>query len=281
MVKIFVSDLDGTLLNKDNAEDDKIVQGVKKVISQGYEFVIATGRNIHGVSINSGLWELPIYVIASNGAVVLNKERKVIYEKGIDKKIIEKVLKKEGSESLDYVSLNKTYSKLSRQQYLLRFHKNMGLEYDENNLNKQFDRYLSNHIYEASDEMILSEKILKINGSKKNNYNFKALLEFLEDPSNKIVNAPFRSNHFEITASNVNKAVAIDYLTKKLDTRENEIIVYGDGENDIEMLQHFSNSNATENACEKAKEVASNVIGHHKDYAVINNILSIIEKESK
>lgn len=44
MIRLFASDLDGTLLNEKHQFDDVIVEGIQKIVNSGHVFSIATGR---------------------------------------------------------------------------------------------------------------------------------------------------------------------------------------------------------------------------------------------
>ena len=68
--KLFVADMDGTLLNDDKKLSDKDVQTIKKLQDFGIKFAVATGR--HDSMIKSYLkhLDLQVPVISCNGAIV-------------------------------------------------------------------------------------------------------------------------------------------------------------------------------------------------------------------
>ena len=49
MIRHFVSDLDGTLLNRNFEWDEVIEDGISRVLERGYDFAVATGRTEEGV----------------------------------------------------------------------------------------------------------------------------------------------------------------------------------------------------------------------------------------
>ena len=104
---------------------------------------------------------------------------------------------------------------------------------------------------------------------------------FLHENSDKIVNAPFQEDFFELTDISVNKGVSIQRLAQKLNIQENEIAVYGDGLNDITMLEIFQHSSAPRNASNEVKEYAKQIIGECKDHAVCYHILDVLKKDVK
>ncbi len=50
MIKMIVSDMDGTLLGR-NGITDKTIQSVLNATKAGLEFVVATGRDLSGVNL--------------------------------------------------------------------------------------------------------------------------------------------------------------------------------------------------------------------------------------
>ena len=51
MIRLFASDLDGTLLNEHHECDEKIEKGIQKIIDAGKMFTVATGRGIKMVNL--------------------------------------------------------------------------------------------------------------------------------------------------------------------------------------------------------------------------------------
>ena len=68
--KLFVADMDGTLLNDDKKLSDKNIQTIKILQDFGIKFAVATGR--HDSMIKSYLKHLDLHVpvISCNGAIV-------------------------------------------------------------------------------------------------------------------------------------------------------------------------------------------------------------------
>ena len=44
-MKLFASDLDGTLLNRNHQSDHRINEGIEKIFEAGHIFTVCTGRN--------------------------------------------------------------------------------------------------------------------------------------------------------------------------------------------------------------------------------------------
>lgn len=64
---------------------------------------------------------------------------------------------------------------------------------------------------------------------------------------------------YEITAKNVNKATAIEEIIDRWGYTMDEVIAFGDGYNDVEMLKHSGLGVAMGNGCDEAKVAADYV----------------------
>lgn len=84
MIKLVVSDIDGTLLKKgDKKVSDDIIGIIEKLKSKGVCFAVASGRHYGEITeILSGIGD--IYYISSDGGCIIYNN-KVIYKKSIDK----------------------------------------------------------------------------------------------------------------------------------------------------------------------------------------------------
>lgn len=84
--------------------------------------------------------------------------------------------------------------------------------------------------------------------------------------------------YIELFAPNVSKASALQQL--KTDMQANRLIVFGDNLNDLPMMDVADVAVAVENALPQVKEKADLVIGTNQSDAVANFILSDFEKNS-
>ena len=65
--------------------------------------------------------------------------------------------------------------------------------------------------------------------------------------------------------SNTNKATAIEKLAKYFNIEQKDIIAFGDGDNDIEMLKYAGVGVAMDNAIDKLKAVANTTTKSNKE----------------
>lgn len=282
MKKMIVCDLDGTLLNAFHTLDWFILNTIDKVLEKEVIFVVATGRSLQESGGGQDFGQRPIYLISSNGATIRDVNRNILFENGLDPQFVKETLKKFPDYSIDYIGRDKTWVKLSREQYLEDFNnkKHRGSLLMRLRGKKMFERFMQARLFNVSDEEILSHKILKINLRTKNEeqtQTFNAHLKLYP----QVVNLPFANSIYELTDNHVNKGRAVKQLAQHLNIEDENIYVFGDGGNDVPMLSMFKNSFVSANGIKEAKEVATHQIGHYYTYAVARKIRQLLRTNFK
>lgn len=93
-MKYLASDLDGTLIH--NGEISKAdIGAIVRLKNKGYKFIISTGRGIASIEqVFSKYPEVKYdYIVGCNGAIILDKDRNVVYEAYINSEIGGNILK--------------------------------------------------------------------------------------------------------------------------------------------------------------------------------------------
>lgn len=220
MYKIAISDLDGTLLGADHRISAKTKDSIHRWINNDRKFVIATGRHyIEAKSLKDTL-DIPIYLISSNGARVHNREGEIIHKQNLDSQIAKEIC---NTKFDDAVQIN--------------------LFTDHN--------WYANHTIPELDAMSLdagfdcvSTDLTEIDTSNTIKMFFFAERELLH-PIYELLNARYGEQInltfsldkcLEVMHASTNKGAALQtVLTDKALQAENAI-AFGDGMNDVEML---------------------------------------------
>lgn len=277
-MKMFVCDLDGTLLNEAHETDEKILRCLEQVRRRGCSFAVATGRNKNGIQRNQGLWEAPVYLIIMNGACILDMERNVIFRQSMDPDFVKELFLKFPECHFECIVEDRTYVRISRHEYMEDFQqRSIWRNTWVRKPPEAFEKYLSQYVFDAEVSEICSREILKINCLELDPERYRRLEDHIRQNSDKAVNAPFEPNVFELTDPEAEKGRAVERLMGMVGAEREEVAVFGDGDNDVSMLSRFPHSYAMENATPKAKAAASEVIGHYRDYAVVTQIERMLE----
>ncbi len=279
MIRHFVSDLDGTLLNQAFEWDRVIESGVRKLLTLGHDFAAATGRTIGGAKTLRGLWELPVYLILMNGSLVLDKKREIILSREVSRETRKLCLERCRKAGLEFITKDYTLTRLGREEYIRRYSawdmwRKKVLEKKESGY---FDQYLGRILFDATEEEILQAPVLKINGLELDDTKYQQLLQELEGALKDAVNAPFADHVLEITDIEASKAKTLGWLSQKLGWKQEETAVFGDGGNDVEMLRSFPHSYAPVNAADAARQAAKEVTESCSEYGVLKKMLELAD----
>ncbi len=265
---LFVSDLDGTLLNKDQIISEYSKKELNRLINTGVNFAIATARSPATVSdILNGI-DIKTPVILMNGVVIYDIEN----NRYIDVKEIEKESVKKVIEILE--DYKKTFFLYGiKDDHLWVYHKNFTYDFEEkyyvdrcNKPLKTFKRvenYLDlleenqiiNFVFFESDENIAKElfsKIIEVDGVTGNCY---------KDIYNE------GAFFLDVYNENASKANGIKFLADYIE--HNKVITFGDGENDIPMFEIADECYALDNAKDELKLISTKVIGNNNEDAVV------------
>ena len=261
MIKIFISDLDGTLIYKSrnhvrpNQANEK---ALKKLKNNNIKLVVATGRlekSIHEVERNI---KIPLYKISVNGAVVSDINNELIHEsflkKSTAREIIKKLEKKYMKDIYFYVLVtDKSNNYFRPAAFVSRF---VNLLYKK--------RFNTKYLTRGHLRLLLSdsEKVLKINIGTGKDKKYSLLEEMQREfPESEIFITGSRS--VEIGPKNNSKGSAVMKLLEHLNISPDEAAYIGDSYNDLpgfEVCKYsFAMAHSEESIKEKAAFVVKNV----------------------
>lgn len=237
--KLISVDLDGTLLNSNK----KVSKLNKEVLNEfknlGYIIVCNTGRNYCSTK-DVCEYSLFDYVILNNGSYLydVNKNNGE-YLATIDKNLFQSIFDdlKEYIDSISYVSVNKYFVYNNKNNYIPKFVK------DINSVND------------------IDEDISRITTIIKNDVDIFKLQKFISNKYKNlycyIMKDSFDKNKWiEINPKNIDKYMGLKILGDKLNINTNEMICFGDGLNDVEMIKNVGVGIAVANALECVKNNA-------------------------
>ena len=82
-MKLFVTDLDGTLVEYNNITDENL-KGIKKLNASGELLAVATGRAYNSCTFLKDKYGIKVdYLILLNGGLIIDKDGKVVHHKEI------------------------------------------------------------------------------------------------------------------------------------------------------------------------------------------------------
>lgn len=271
MIKLFASDLDGTLLNAVHQVDHKILRCIREVTDSGCHVAVATGRTMRSTR-EIGFGPVEIEAVCANGSIILDRTGRVIRHRAIDPVFIEELLRAFPQVCFECVGLSGTYVTGTLAEREAGFSTDgLFMRIVMSGMRRRARVLAGGFRYGQGLAEICGEDICKVNARVLDPGLDRELQAFIVDHADMAVNAPFNPVMFEITAASVNKGEAVAWLTRHLGFSEDEVAVYGDGGNDIAMLERFGrfgHAYATRNGSDAAKRAAGQVIGCCASHAV-------------
>lgn len=252
MVKIICFDLDGTLLTDDKNILEENRNAIKRAKENGIEIVICTGRqNITAKTFNEIIGPNK-YMICNNGAEIIDLQTgEDLFTCPIDKEITKSIYSWIAeNENIVGFKFDTKYARYvnkrrSETDYRIEFDKNDDRFFDNNDI-LQMSVVFNN--LEKREEFV--ERINLLNGIKVEN-KFSLMNE-------KTGEDDFYLN---VINSSVSKGNSINGLVRYLKLNMDNVVCFGDGINDLSMIQMAGHGIAMENANEILKENADEVIG--------------------
>lgn len=258
-MELFVTDLDGTLLNSNKEVSIKSTEILNKLIDNGVNFTVATARTPATVVDLLQDVNLKLPAVLMNGVLLYDiKEEKYINIKEIEKDIVDKVfniLNKFDKNAMVYGI---------RNNHLWVYHKEFEYSWEYDFYKERADRKQKTFLkVENYQECINESKVInfivfdkyeKIKGIYDELKKIDEIsVEYYEDIYEK------GCYFLEAYSAEASKANGIKLLSDYIE--HDKLICFGDNLNDIPMFELADECYATANAVERVKEISTDVIG--------------------
>ena len=270
--KLFVADMDGTLLNDDKKLSDKNIQAIKKLQDFGIKFAVATGR--HDSMIKSYLkhLELHVPVISCNGAIVR--------EPFSDQIFLSQALPEEQSlQVIDICKVRNADFHIYGHESIFGEKLNHKMLY-YHNLNKTLPSEEQTKLVKVPDckDAVLNNseplyKFLIISDRNKDLLDIMDSLVKIEG----LTACQSMPTLCDVMKEGVSKAFALQKLSESLGIMRKEIVAIGDQFNDIDLIEYAGLGIAVANAEDALKEKADIItISNNNEDAVSEAIESFL-----
>ncbi|MEK5230948.1 Cof-type HAD-IIB family hydrolase [Lysinibacillus sp. FSL K6-0232] len=240
MNKILFFDVDGTLYNSEKKLPASAKEALFAARQNGYELAIATGRA--PFMIESLLEELAINTyVTFNGQYVVYKGE-VIYTNGIEREELAKIIAFGEARNEPVVFLD----------------------------DKRMIASVGDHYQVAESLNTLKYPYPELDSSYYMHHNVYQTLIFMEEKDEPLYCETFPNVQFvrwhryscDILPKGGSKAAGIGKVLEKMGSTFKDAIAFGDGINDIEMLQAVGTGVAMGNGHERVKKVAHHIADH-------------------
>ena len=290
MYRLAAIDLDGTMLNQYGLVTQRTKEAIEKAQKSGIEVVIASGRPTDSVKTIAQEINSNKYFISGNGAIIYDiTNDEIIYENTLKKQKVLDIIKICEENSIYYnIYTEKEILAKSLQCNVLYYYKE-NLNKDEKNKTQinvveNIYNYISNR----------DEKVVKITICDNHQVIFNSIMRKLKEiseievlevshMSRKIIkqgteDVPIEYFYTEISAKNVDKWNAIEFLKEKMQIEKNEIIAIGDNMNDKTMIENAGLGIAMGESTPIIKEIADVVTDTNCNDGVAKVLEKLLKK---
>lgn len=258
--KLVFIDVDGTLVNDNGIVPKSAEIAIKKARSNGHYMFLCTGRskaelfdNIMNIGFDGIIGAAGGYIEFSN---------KVIMHKKVKSDDIKHLVSYFNENNIDF--------------YL---ESNGGL-FASKNCKKHLRELISDNHFSDNyfiNCLIEGEDLIRNDVNKISFLGSPISIEIIQKEFGKKFNIisstvpAFGENSGELSVPGIHKATAIEILLKHLNFPKEDTFAYGDGINDIEMLEYVNTGIAMGNANDKLKAIADDVTNSHDENGIYNS----------
>lgn len=265
-IKILAFDMDGTLLNSEKMVSRGTCLELERLNKEGIKIVLSSGRLYKSIEAYAKILPFKTSIIATNGGVATDEEGKRVYEKPMYREAFLNVI------DLLY-------------DYKMNFHFYGVNEFYRLKGTTSLDTYsrVPKNIKDTI-KIVEFDNIDQVEKSSEKNSYFKVLLveedkkylEEVREELKKINGVKISSswaNNIEIVPQGVNKATSLKYLCKNYGLGLENLMSFGDNNNDIEMIEHSKVGVAMNNATNELKQKSDFITDYDNNHDGIMKFL--------
>ncbi len=247
--KFVALDIDGTILDENGVITPAVSQAVTEAVAAGHIVTIATGRSASTtIPVVRELGIDPEYVVCSNGAIVLRRDDSLV--DGYRREIVE---------TFDPTSvLTRIRSHLLNAHYAVE--DSAGLFYST--------QEFPDASFGSRSKKVTFEELMQVSATRvvviSPDHVLEDFLKVVENMGlNQVSYAIGWTAWMDIAPFGINKATALSKVIELLGVASQDVVVAGDGRNDIEMLEWASKRGiaaAMGQAPDEVKAVATRIV---------------------
>lgn len=265
MIRLIAVDMDGTWLNDEKEYDYKLfINDMNIMEKNNVTFVIASGNQYGNLKQRFADVADRICYIAENGALIA-KGNYILSITPLSTKAYTILLKLTHKYPYDCImsGIDMGYIRKSDKVAFRKEAKNHFATLKlVNSFEEVHDKIIKFAFHGDRNDMTKLAKIISDN--------YPEVESFTSDPT-----------YVDLVNKGMNKAVGLKQLAMELNIESNQIVAFGDGQNDEEMLKFAGYSIAPSNAIPEVKKLVDKVIGSNNDSSVQKEIINLLSSENK
>jgi Cof subfamily protein (haloacid dehalogenase superfamily) len=244
-IKLVLTDVDGTLLNKDKALTDRARQAVQSLRDRGIVFAITSGRPPRGMSMLIEPLALDMPLAGFNGGMWTNPDLSLIEARTLPKDVAEKTVAMLENDGLDvwvysgedWLIRDKNAPHAAREEWTVKF---------PPKLVKDFAKALENAVKIVG----ISDDLARVEQCERH------VQQALGTSASAARSQPY---YLDVTHPQANKGFAVQWLAERLGIPLDQVVTLGDQPNDVLMFKKSGVSIAMGNASDTVRAAATHV----------------------
>ena len=218
--KLLAFDLDGTLVTREAILPDTIQNAIRRAEAAGHFVTVITGREETSARKFVDQLELRVPYGTAQGARVAHRDGRVLHETRLDGQVITDLVRLAGEKPVFFIATG-THFFVPEPE-----HQGWDWARKEGHNVTDFRRYETNHAF----------KVMFVANPKEERSLETLHARFLEHhPS--LSYYPWEGKYLEVTATDAHKGEALSRIAKELGIAREDTIAFGDGLNDLTMLE--------------------------------------------
>ncbi|SCZ80958.1 Cof-type HAD-IIB family hydrolase [Acidaminobacter hydrogenoformans] len=270
MYKLIVTDMDGTLLNSDKEVSPDTVAALRTLMQTGARVTLATGRIYRAAKRYADQIGMTTPLICCNGAVIVDPVTdELLYGAPIPAAIGKKVLEIARRYDVYYHLYDKETIYSERLEKLIAYFRRMSLEHPP-------EHRVGTEVVPDAMALFEQKEIYKI-GFHFDNSERSAQMRREVEAIEGIAGYKSLDTIYDVLMAGVNKGTALERLCGILGVRREEVMAFGDNENDLEMLEYAGMGVAMANAEAFVHDVADHVTASNDEEGVLRALEAVFK----
>ena len=244
-IKLFLADVDGTLVTKDKTLTERAQQRVRDLRAAGILFAITSGRPPRGMQMLVAPLGIDTPIAGFNGGQWVNPDLSIIESHTLPRAVADKTVKLLTDNGLDvwlysgadWMIHDKDAPHAAREEWTVKFAPKIVQDYGDA-LNQAVK------IVGVSDDSAKMQKVAE------------QVSQALGDSASAALSQPY---YLDVTHSQANKGGVVEYLARHFRIAPDEIATIGDQPNDVRMFRKSGMSIAMGNASAEVQSQATHV----------------------
>ncbi|MBE7103901.1 HAD family phosphatase [Bacillus cereus] len=262
MIKLVLTDMDGTFLNNSGDFNRELYKDVKKIMKEkGVVFAPVTGKQCERVEELFGNDSDDLWILGDS-ATRIKHNGKFVYESLLSNNLGLKIIR-----LLEKVSLEHTIIACTRNGAIIKeniSHEEVAIVRKSYAQVKQVSDF--NEITDDFIKITIHDPLLRCMETR------ERLSPFFESAYIVASEAAW----IDIANANVHKGTTVEYLQRLLNVTPEETMAFGDGYNDLELMTRATYSFAVRNAVQELKDAANFITLSNEEDAVMKTIIQML-----